>query len=218
MCPCPSAGGMPCRGARVGARVYGVHMSALRRRPARLAALACAAAIALTGCAPDPADEAAPPTAAPVESRTPTPTATPTAAAAQIPRDCRSMLPADVLSQLSTVPLNDPALGASGPQADGSLVCIWRDPAADTTGLVTTVSREDRGPALDMLNRLVTDEGFSCYTPDEGTRCEKTWINEQYFVNDGRTLYWRDGILIDTQYSNLAPTGYTAGIISGIFG
>lgn len=210
--------GMPCRAARVGARVYGVHMSA--RRSARLAVLACAAVLALTGCAPDPADETAPPTAAPVESRTPTPTAspTPTAAAARIPGDCRAMLPQDVLAQLRTVPLNDPALGPSGPQADGSLVCIWRDPAADTTGLVTTISREDRGPALDMLNQLVADEGFSCYTPDEGTRCEKTWINPQYPVNDGRTLYWRDGILIDTRYSNLAPTGYTAGVIAGIFG
>ena len=51
-----------------------------------------------------------------------------------------------------------------------------------------------------------------------GTRCEKTWQNTQYPVTDGRTLYWRDDILIDTQYSNLAPSGYTSAIIESIFG
>ena len=71
---------------------------------------------------------------------------------------------------------------------------------------------------LDMLNDLVATQGFSCYTPDDGTRCEKTWINDTYPVNDGRTLFWRDDVLIDTQYSNLAPTGYTASIIAAIFG
>ena len=51
----------------------------------------------------------------------------------------------------------------------------------------------NRGPALDLLNQLTDDEGFTCFTPDEGTRCEKTWQNEQYPVTDGRTLFWRDG-------------------------
>jgi len=193
----------------------------LRRllRPAVATAFVGAALLALTTCAPE-ADDAAPAPSAPAvsESPTPIPTITQTAPAVRIPADCRAMLSTDVLSQLGTTPLNDPALGPSGVQSDGSLICIWRDPAADTSGLVTHISRMDRGPALDMLNGLVDTQGFSCYTPDAGTRCEKTWINPTYPVNDGRTLYWRDGVLIDTQYSNLAPTGYTGSIIASVFG
>ncbi|MCY1716252.1 hypothetical protein OVA26_04735 [Microbacterium sp. SL62] len=193
-------------------------MSRRLLRPAVAAALAGATLLALSACAPA-ADDAAPTPAAPVVSSSPTPipTITQTASAVRIPADCRSMLSADVLAQLGQTPLNDPALGPSGVQSDGSLICIWRDPAADTTGLVTHISRMDRGPALDMLNGLVDTQGFSCYTPDAGTRCEKTWINPTYPVNDGRTLYWRDGVLIDTQYSNLAPTGYTGSIIASVF-
>ncbi|MCD2168802.1 MULTISPECIES: hypothetical protein [Microbacterium] len=187
-------------------------------RPALTAVALGAAMLALTACAPA-ADESAPaPSATVSSSPTPIPTITQTATAVRIPADCRSMLTADVLAQLGDTPLNDPAMGPSGAQPDGSLTCIWRDPAADTTGLVTHITRMDRGPALDMLNDLVSTQGFSCYTPDAGTRCEKTWINDTYPVNDGRTLYWRDDVLIDTQYSNLAPTGYTASIISSIFG
>jgi len=194
-------------------------MSRRLLRPPVAAALAGATLLALSACAPA-ADDAAPTPAAPVVSSSPTPipTITQTAPAVRIPADCRSMLSADVLAQLGQTPLNDPALGPSGVQSDGSLICIWRDPAADTTGLVTHISRMDRGPALDMLNGLVDTQGFSCYTPDAGTRCEKTWINPSYPVNDGRTLYWRDGVLIDTQYSNLAPTGYTGSIIASVFG
>lgn len=194
-----------------------------RRSVAVLTALVTiAAALALSACAPDQGGTPAPKAPSPIESRTPDgtpiPTITPTAAAAALPTDCRAILSTDVQAQLGATPLNDPALGPSGVQPDGSLICIWRDPAADTTGLVTHISRMDRGPALDMLNDLVTTQGFSCYTPDEGTRCEKTWINDTYPVNDGRTLFWRDDVLIDTQYSNLAPTGYTASIIAAIFG
>ncbi|KTS57526.1 hypothetical protein NS206_13020 [Microbacterium testaceum] len=186
------------------------------------AVFAVAAALALSACAPDDGGSAAPTTPAAESPSSPTatpiPTITPTVAPATIPTDCRAMLSADVLSQLASVPLNDPSVGASGPQPDGSLICIWRDPGADTTGLETRITRVDRGPALDMLNDLVATQGFSCYTPDDGTRCEKTWINDTYPVNDGRTLFWRDDVLIDTQYSNLAPTGYTASIIASIFG
>lgn len=194
-------------------------MSGRLTRTALVAAVVGAAAFALAACAPS-ADESTPQESSPVVSSSPTPipTITQTATAVRIPADCRAMLTPDVLAQLGTVPLNDPALGPSGVQSDGSLICIWRDPAADTTSLTTTISRRDRGPALDMLNDLVTTQGFSCYTPDEGTRCEKTWINDTYPVNDGRTLFWRDDVLVDTQYSNLAPTGYTTSIISSIFG
>jgi len=189
----------------------------------RLAAAAASVLIAmaaLTACAPDSAPEGGftfTPTPTTSTSATPTPTPTPTAQA-EIPTDCRAILNADVLAQLDGVPLNDPAFGASGPQSDGSLICVWGDPAADATSLVTTITYVSRGAALDQLNQLADDDGFTCYTPDSGTRCEKTWQDPNYPGPSGRTLYWRDGVLIDTRYSNLAPTGYTAAVVSAIFG
>ena len=82
---------------------------------------------------------------------------------------------------------------------------------------MTTISYVSRGPVLELLNQLADAEGFTCYTPDGGTRCEKTWQNETYPVTDGRTLFWRDDILIDTWFSNLAPAGYTEAIVASIF-
>lgn len=157
----------------------------------------------------------------PVETQSLNPSAspTPTATAAALPTDCRAILIPGVLAEFGSTPLNDTSLGVpTGVQGDGSLVCIWRDPGADTTFLSTTISAKSRGPALDMLNDLAATQGFTCYTPDGGTRCEKTWQNETYPVTDGRTLFWRDDILIDTQFSNLAPPGYTAAIIASLWG
>ncbi|QKJ18461.1 hypothetical protein [Microbacterium hominis] len=201
----------------------------MRYRPARATRRAASLLLplvvalgALSACAPDA--ETAPPSASATPESTPEPIATRSAdpsatpVAARIPTDCRAILTDDVLAQLEEVPLNDPAFGESGALADGSLVCVWADPAADTTGLTTTISRMSRGPALDLMNDLADEEDFTCYTPDDGTRCEKTWENETYPVTDGRTLFWRDDILIDTQYSNLAPTGYTSAVIASIFG
>ncbi|WP_426323865.1 hypothetical protein [Microbacterium sp. E-13] len=195
-------------------------MASRAPRTAAVAASVLLALTLLTACAPENAPSGGftfSPTPSTSASVRPTPTPTPTARA-EIPDDCREMLTDDVLAQLEGVPLNDPALGSLGPQPDGGLVCVWRDPAADTTGLRTTIDYVSRGPALDMLNKLVADEGYTCYTPDGGTRCEKTWQNPMYPVTDGRTLFWRDDILIDTSYSNLAPAGYTAAVVESIFG
>lgn len=180
-------------------------------------------ATGLAGCAGEPSapsssgSSSSSQTPEPTASSTPDPTTTPSADAVPIPDDCRAILSDDVLKQLNGVPLNDESFGKTGPQPDGSLVCVWGDPAADTTGLTTTISYLSRGPALDMFNELADDEGFVCFTPDKGTRCEKTWKNKTYPVTDGRTLFWREDVLIDTQYSNLAPGGYTASIVAHLF-
>ncbi|MEV4666345.1 hypothetical protein [Microbacterium sp. LWO12-1.2] len=194
----------------------------------RLAGAAAALALiaALVACAPQTGGGAGDdPSSSPTASETdgpdatgaPSPSPTPSIAPIALPTDCRAILSADVLAQLDGIPLNDAAFGPSGVGSDGTLTCIWGDPAADTTGLTTTISKMNRGPALDMLNALADDEGFSCFTPDGGTRCEKTWQNEQYPVTDGRTLFWRQDVLIDTRYSNLAPTGYTSAIVAHLF-
>jgi hypothetical protein len=191
-----------------------------------IAVLAALSLVLLAGCAPDPAASSGPSASASITSPSPletsktndSPTPTPTAeAAAKLPTDCRAILSPAVLAELKNVPLNDPAMGPSGVQKDGTLICIWRDPGADTTGLVTKISRASRGPALEMLNGLVSSQGFTCYTPDGGTRCEKTWQDKTYPVTDGRTLFWRADVLIDTSYSNLSPSGYTASIVAHVF-
>ncbi|WP_431074152.1 hypothetical protein [Microbacterium phyllosphaerae] len=195
---------------------------------ARLAAGAAALLLiaVLTGCDPagsGSAEQSASPepssSSTPDDTASPSPTAspTPTTAPIALPTDCRAILSEEVLAQLDGVPLNDAAFGPSGVADDGTLTCIWADPRADTTSLVTTISLMNRGPALDMLNALVTNEGFTCFAPDGGTRCEKTWQNTQYPVTDGRTLFWRDDVLIDSRYSNLAPSGYTSSIIAHLF-
>lgn len=189
------------------------------------AAVALVLAAGLAGCAGGTGEEEAPAPSAspdsatpePTASESPEPTATPTTQPVAIPDDCRAILSDDVLAQLADVPLNDPNVGSGGPQSDGSLLCLWRDPRADTTSLVTKISHMSRGPALDMLNELADDEGYTCFTPDDGTRCEKTWRNEMYPVTDGRTLFWRDDVLIDTTFSNLAPSGYTSSIVERLF-
>ena len=195
-------------------------MSHARLLRAGAAASLALALLTLAACAPEPGDgpSSSPRTATktPTATATPTPTASP-GANAEVPTDCRAILSDAVLAELGETPLNDPAFGPSGVQDDGSLVCIWADPAADTTHLTTTITAINRGPALILLNQLADTDGFTCYTPDTGTRCEKTWQNTQYPVTDGRTLYWRDDILIDTQYSNLAPSGYTSAIIENVF-
>ncbi|WP_125130985.1 hypothetical protein [Microbacterium sp. 10M-3C3] len=190
-------------------------------RPAVAAALV-AGLLLLAACAPEPGEVPPSPEnpsspSAPAASGSPTPS--PTATAVALPTDCRAILSQAVLAQLGPTPLNDPGLGiATGVQPDGSLVCAWRDPAADTTGLITEITRMSRGPALGMLNGLASSDGFSCFTPNGGTRCEKVWDDATYPVKNGRTLFWRDDILIDTRWSNLAPIGYTDSIVSHLFG
>jgi hypothetical protein len=70
--------------------------------------------------------------------------------------------------------------------------------------------------ARDALYALGED-GFTCYEPQGGIRCEKTWTDPNLPVEDGRTLFWRDGVIVDTQYSNLAPTGYTDAVIAALW-
>jgi hypothetical protein len=191
----------------------------------RRTALACAAAsvlvfaAVLTGCVPEPGTTPGPDAAgaSPSVSPTPTPSASPSATLVPIPTDCRAILSSGVLDQLGSMPLNDPALGASGVQADGSLICIWGDPAVPGTVLRTTIAYASRGPALDMLNGLLA-EGYACYTPDGGTRCEKTWFSEPDLIPEGRTLFWREDVMIDSSFTNLAPSGYTAAIVGSVFG
>jgi len=195
----------------------------MKLRDGAVAALFLAGMVMLAACTPAqdgraPSGSSSPPASTP-SSTPPQPTSspTPTVEPVDLPKDCRAILSAAVLAQLKDVPLNDPGFGESGTLEDGTLMCIWGDPSADTTGLTTRIERMPRGTALEMLNALVEKEGYTCFTPSGGTRCEKTWKNDTYPVTDGRTLFWRDDILIDTRYSNLAPKGYTSSIVTSLW-
>ncbi|GAA3633552.1 hypothetical protein GCM10022200_15870 [Microbacterium awajiense] len=195
-----------------------------RRRILLGAAAAVGAALVLAACAPEPGTQTPSPqpgssttsTPTPFGSPVPTPTTDDGATAhGGIPDDCRAILSPGVLAQLEGVPLNDTGMNPSGPQPDGTLVCVWGEAGDETMRLTTTISGLSRGPALDLLNELF-DEGFTCYQPDEGTRCETA--SGSGAAIEGRTLYYLDDVLIDTTFVGIAPSGYTDAIIAAIHG
>lgn len=131
---------------------------------------------------------------------------------ADLPQGCRDILTGSVLAQLEGVPLNAEGMGG-GIRPDSSRVCVWGEPGAVATRLVTVIGYSPEPEARDALYEL-GNEGYTCYEPDGGIRCEKTWEHPTLpGVTEGRTLFYRDGVIVDTQYTNLAPKGYTAAII-----
>lgn len=204
-----------------------------RPAPLRLVPAVLVAVALLAGCAPEAApapsqgdSDTAPSSAAP----TPVITApvSPEAGGAApsdasgvvsttvIPSDCSGILGAAARADLEGVPLNDPSFGPAGALTSGVLRCIWADPEADTSRIETTIGFAQENAVIDFMNELGTI-GFTCYRPDAGVRCEKTWRNERFPVTDGRTLYFRDGVLVDTRFSHLAPEGYTSGIVASLW-
>lgn len=188
-----------------------------------LAVAGALAALLLTaGCAPEP--DAAPSPTVPVASPTPTVTPVPIAefpygvstSTTALPQDCESILTDEILSSLEGIPLNAPGMGG-GIRPDSSRVCVWADPGASMTRLVTVVGYAPEREARDTLYLLGVDEGYLCYEPDAGIRCEKTWEDGALGLPAGRTVYWRDGVAVDTQYSNLAPQGYTTAIVDALW-
>ena len=198
-------------------------------RPSRTAVGAAAAvaalALALAGCVAEPSPaptsdsaSAASPRPMPSASLSPFPmgaSVSTTPLPADLPQGCRDLLDAEVLAQLDGVPLNAPGMGG-GIREDSARVCVWGEPGAATTRLITVIGYSPEREARDALYALGED-GFTCYEPQGGIRCEKTWTDPNLPVEDGRTLFWRDGVIVDTQYSNLAPTGYTDAVIAALW-
>ncbi|PZU46578.1 MAG: hypothetical protein DI566_07000 [Microbacterium sp.] len=197
----------------------------LRSRIAISAALAVA--VLLGGCTGTPDTTASSssgaaakpsPTPTPAPSLAPFPTGTSestTPLPADLPQGCRDLLTDAVLAQLEDVPLNADGMGG-GIRADSARVCAWGDPGAAGTWLVTVIGYSPDREARDALYALGQD-GFTCYEPDDGIRCEKTWDHPTLPVKQGRTVFYRDGVFVDTQYSNLAPTGYTNAVIDSLW-
>lgn len=197
-------------------------MRARRGHPV-LAVLGLSAAL-LTGCAgtplATPTDTPAAQSPTPTAAATPLPTISPfpigpSVSTTALPDDCRAILTASVLAELDGVPLNAPGMGG-GIRPDSSRVCVWGEPGALATRLVTVIGYSPAREALDALYALGTD-GFTCYEPAGGVRCEKSWTTDGLGIEQGRTLFYRDGVIVDTQFSNLAPAGYTTAIIRALW-
>lgn len=192
-------------------------------RIGRVGILAAAAALALSACAPEP--DAAPDTT-PTQTVAPSPTPTPVPVAdfpfgpststTALPADCESILTEEILTSLEGIPLNAAGMGG-GIRPDSSRVCVWADPGASLTRLVTVVGYAPEREARDAMYLLGVDEDYLCYEPDEGIRCEKTWEDGTLGLTNGRTVYWRDGVAVDTQYANLSPQGYTTAIVDALW-
>lgn len=188
-----------------------------------VAAAALAGTLVLTGCAPSTDDAAPSPTPTASQTTPPPPTGPeladfpfgPSESTTPLPDDCRALLTGSVLTELDGVPLNAPGMGG-GILPDSTRVCAWGDPGAVGTWLVTRIGFSPYRAAADALYELGR-EGFTCYEPAGGIRCERTWEHETLPVTQGRTLYYRDGVIVDTQYSNLAPQGYTNAIIAAMW-
>lgn len=138
-----------------------------------------------------------------------------TALPADLPQGCRDILTATVLKELEGVPLNADGMGG-GIRSDSTRVCVWGEPGAVATRLVTLIGYSPEREARDALYALGND-GYTCYEPHGGIRCEKTWQSPTLAVEEGRTLFYRDGVIVDTQYSNLAPAGYTDAVIDALW-
>lgn len=177
---------------------------------------------ALVGCVSEP--DTTPTVAPPVATSSASPATGPellpfpfgaSSSTTPLPDDCRAILTDSVLAELDGVPLNAPGMGG-GIRPDSSRVCAWGDPGAAATWLVTVIGFSPYREASDALYAL-NGEGYTCYEPGGGIRCERTWEHPTLPVTQGRTIYYRDGIVVDTQYSNLAPAGYTNAVIDALW-
>ncbi len=94
-----------------------------------------------------------------------------TALPADLPQGCRDILTATVLKELEGVPLNADGMGG-GIRSDSTRVCVWGEPGAVATRLVTLIGYSPDREARDALYALGND-GYTCYEPHGGIRCEK---------------------------------------------
>lgn len=160
------------------------------------------------------------PTQTPTATEQPTPLPTTTATSSDptpLPTDCRAILTPEVLNQLAGVPLNDPYYGSgTGVQPDGSLSCIWGNPADENTMLFTQITKHepDKASALATEARAT---GMECTEVGTALRCSGEQRIEGMTAPVGRTLFVRGGVIIDTQFVNLAPDGYTNAIVMAIW-
>jgi hypothetical protein len=201
------------------------------QRTVHIAALAVALALAVTACAsPGPGTPTGTGTGSPTSSAAPTPTPV-ERSSAEIPSDCVDRVSTAVYqAAFADTPLNDPAAVGDMPHgavdpivsppgssaqtilADSAeLVCLWRHPDADITGILVTLGTVDPAVARQRLDELAA-EGYVCESRLDGTQCQKTEVEPQYGVDAAITVFLRDETWVLVNQANL-PTDDLIGAI-----
>ncbi|MFJ3322327.1 MULTISPECIES: hypothetical protein [unclassified Curtobacterium] len=182
---------------------------------------------------PEPSPSATTPTSAPITQR-PTPRPTPVNTAATIPTDCRALVPASDYDRFfGDVPLQRvlpvaeglPAEATPPPVVDtGSglpetdLYCLWRDPAADITGLAVTMGH---GTPEELANgERSYYEGWSptCEESDGIRICRQTRPDPQYGTDWSRTRYVRGDTWLEIDQANFPTDNLLGAIVGEIWG
>ena len=174
---------------------------------------------------------------APSTSSDPSTSASPSDAGADgvaLPTDCQDTMSAAVYSStFADVPLNDPAFGPSGvvepdPAAPGSdieqviagqmtLICIWRDPAADVTGLRLAMGHVDLADGETYLESL-DHQGYDCEDRYGGKWCQHISNDTDFGVEEGATSFFRDDVVITVDQSNFPTNGFLADVVETVWG
>ena len=188
-------------------------------------------ATATGDAAPTPAPT---PTAEPDTTPAPTATAAPDASpVVTIPTDCTQIVDtATYQATMGSTPLNPEAY----PRRDGSargartpgvpaagdapfviadtaaeLDCLWRDPAADVTGLSVQLGRLDEATSAALLQQAEA-RGASCSEAHDGRLCQQTTVVEMYGTDSTDTYFVRGDLFIAVGQSNY-PTNDLLGSI-----
>lgn len=192
--------------------------------------VALVAAVALSGCVPEPTADASPSavdspsatagSAAP--EQTPTPTSTPTVA---LPASCDDIYSDALRARLDqqTPPLNDPGVTLLSTEqapllelleAVPSLRCSWGVPSE--TGLATTVAVVDDAQAATVRETLAA-AGFECDESEGATVCriaQRGVTLDDVPFERGEVQALRGGLWVSTSWINLDVDGYTEDILS----
>ena len=167
-------------------------------------------------------------------------TATPSASsAAVIPTECTDLIASTAFTaSFGAWPLNDPAVvGTPGseyyipagtvmptPAASGAtpaqqlsaatqLRCVWRDPAADITGLTVEIATVDPALANGYLASLPA-EGYTCAPTitGAGLACENTRTDPTYGVDIVATSFLRGDTYIQVNQANVSTPDLIAAL------
>jgi hypothetical protein len=135
-----------------------------------------------------------------------------------------------MLRTFADLPLNDPAAvgdlphGAVEPVTSppgspaatvlddaSQLVCLWRDPDADITGVLVTLGTVDTAVAEQRLDEMAA-EGFVCEPRLGGTQCQLAETDPQYGVAVATTAFLRGDTWVFVNQANV-PTDDLIGAI-----
>jgi hypothetical protein len=206
-------------------------------RTACIAAGIVALALGATACA-TPGPDATEPSGSPTASSTPSPTTGSVEPAdADIPTECTDVVdPAEYAATFADMPLNDPTavgdmrVGAVEPIASppGSsadailtdsarLICLWRDPDADITGLLLTIGTVDPAVARLRLDEMAAD-GYDCEPRLDGTQCQLARIEEAYGVEAAVTAFFRGTTWVLVNQTNVPTDDLVGALVARLWG